>query len=41
MNVAGKLRIVPLSDPDQVAICDPEPDCKCTAPKLSVETSKK
>ena len=40
MNISGKIKVVPLSDPDQVAICDPEPKCECTAPKLSVETTK-
>jgi len=41
MNVAGKLRIVPLADPTEVAVCEPAPTCDCTAPKITVETTSK
>ena len=41
MNVAGKIKIVPLADPTQVAVCEPAPKCECTAPTITVETTAK
>ena len=39
MTVQGKLRVVPLADATEVAVRE-EPSCECTAPTISIETTK-